>query len=190
MAGKEILCDINDQHVSFFPFSSDAEQLWAIHSVRTENGSIYSSAYRCYGYVTLNSRLQGVNCFVIQSGCCPWQLRIVGCFPSDRSGAWCVVAAANEQDAMALQESADQVNRLFPSKHVSKSVRYRILARDGFKCRYCGSSPDDGAKLHVDHIVPVSRGGSDEESNLCAACSDCNLGKGNRFQSAPPGATA
>lgn len=55
-------------------------------------------------------------------------------------------------------------------------MRFEILKRDGFRCRYCGAT---GAKtqLHVDHIEPRSLGGSDEPSNLITACRECNLGK-------------
>jgi hypothetical protein len=40
----------------------------------------------------------------------------------------------------------------------------------------CGRSKDD-ISLHVDHIVPVAKGGTDEISNLATLCSDCNIGK-------------
>ena len=57
---------------------------------------------------------------------------------------------------------------------VSKRARYEVLRRDDFTCRYCRSK--DG-ELHVDHVTPVSLGGSDHPDNLVAACKDCNLGK-------------
>lgn len=55
--------------------------------------------------------------------------------------------------------------------------RFAILKRDGFRCRYCGATPEDGVKLHVDHIKPVSSGGTNSPSNLGTACEQCNLGK-------------
>lgn len=55
-------------------------------------------------------------------------------------------------------------------------LRFAILARDAFTCRYCGRKAPD-VELRVDHITPVAEGGSDEPENLCAACSDCNAGK-------------
>lgn len=61
-------------------------------------------------------------------------------------------------------------------KAIPKRLRFKILERDGFRCVYCGASPPS-CVLHVDHKVPVSKGGGNEESNLVAACSDCNLGK-------------
>lgn len=57
--------------------------------------------------------------------------------------------------------------------------RFFVLARDQFKCTYCGRSAADGAVLHVDHIHPKSAGGSDEMENLTTACKECNHGKGD-----------
>ena len=181
-----ISVSVQDVTVPIFPFSCDSQYMWAVHSLRNDDGSVFSTAYRCHGYVTLVGTSRGVNCVVIQSDCVPWQLRVIGSYSSDTAGAWCVVAADSECDALAAIEVRSQVEGLFPRGAVSKSTRYKILVRDGFKCRYCGSSPLDGARLHVDHIVPVSRGGSNDEGNLCAACSDCNHGKGNRFCEEPP----
>lgn len=61
-------------------------------------------------------------------------------------------------------------------KSIPKRVRYAVLERDGYRCRYCGAEAGD-AKLHVDHRMPVSKGGTNEFSNLVTACVACNLGK-------------
>jgi 5-methylcytosine-specific restriction endonuclease McrA len=56
--------------------------------------------------------------------------------------------------------------------------RFAILARDNFSCVYCGRNPTKHkAVLHVDHIIPKSKGGKDEAGNLIAACERCNLSK-------------
>lgn len=60
-----------------------------------------------------------------------------------------------------------------------KSLRFAVLERDQFRCRYCGAQPDR-ALLVVDHIYPKSKGGPDELDNLATACFDCNSGKGAR----------
>lgn len=62
--------------------------------------------------------------------------------------------------------------RAMPAKR-----RFEVLRRDGFRCVYCGLKASE-SELHVDHVVPVVDGGSDELSNLVTACIDCNLGKG------------
>lgn len=64
---------------------------------------------------------------------------------------------------------------------VASGIRFQVLQRDCFRCRYCGISVDEGAILHVDHVVPVSRGGPTTLENLVTACMDCNLGKSNRL---------
>ncbi len=59
-------------------------------------------------------------------------------------------------------------------------LRFAILARDDFRCQYCGRTAQDGAKLLVvDHLLPKSRRGSDEPFNLITACWECNTGKGD-----------
>jgi Ftsk gamma domain/HNH endonuclease len=60
---------------------------------------------------------------------------------------------------------------------IPAQLRFRVLQRDGFRCVYCGQSAQDGAVLHVDHVVPVAAGGETTEDNLVSACSTCNLGK-------------
>jgi hypothetical protein len=59
---------------------------------------------------------------------------------------------------------------------VSKRLRFEILRRDNHACRYCGGVAPD-AVLTIDHVVPVTLGGSDDPSNLITACRDCNAGK-------------
>lgn len=64
-------------------------------------------------------------------------------------------------------------------KRLTKSKRFQVLRRDGFRCRYCGRSPEeDGVRLEVDHVVPVANGGTNHPANLKTSCYDCNRGKG------------
>ena len=59
---------------------------------------------------------------------------------------------------------------------VSAGLRFRVLARDLFTCRYCGAHPPD-VVLEIDHLIPRSAGGRDTLMNLVAACYSCNRGK-------------
>lgn len=59
---------------------------------------------------------------------------------------------------------------------ISKRLRFEILRRDGFTCRYCGAEASE-SKLQIDHVVPVTFGGTDTPDNLVAACAECNSGK-------------
>ena len=65
-------------------------------------------------------------------------------------------------------------------KAVGKRLRFSVFARDGFTCRYCGRQSDT-VELHIDHVVPVVQGGTNDETNLITACADCNLGKSARL---------
>ena len=58
------------------------------------------------------------------------------------------------------------------------ALRYEIIRRDGYRCRACGFGVQDGAHLHVDHIVAIANGGQTESANLQTLCTVCNLGKG------------
>ena len=65
---------------------------------------------------------------------------------------------------------------------VTRAMRYDVLRRDGFRCVKCGRGLEDGVKLHVDHIKPISRGGKSVLDNLQTLCEDCNCGKGNKYE--------
>jgi hypothetical protein len=84
--------------------------------------------------------------------------------------------AREEAQASAAVENASRVVR----DPIPARLRFEVLNRDNFRCRYCGRSQRDGAVLHVDHVVPFSKGGPTTEDNLITACSDCNLGKSDR----------
>ncbi len=58
-----------------------------------------------------------------------------------------------------------------------KKLRFAIFRRDNFTCRYCGRTIEDGAKLELEHIVPISKGGDYSPLNLLTACQFCNQGK-------------
>ena len=66
-------------------------------------------------------------------------------------------------------------------RDVPLKLRLKIFSRDKFKCVLCGRTPAIhlGAKLHVDHIVPFSKGGTTTDPNLRTLCEQCNWGKGD-----------
>ncbi len=84
-------------------------------------------------------------------------------FPIDRLGTLPAALASRARDPLPAR------------------LRFGILQRDGFRCRYCGragSAP--GVVLHVDHVIPIAAGGATAEGNLLTACEECNLGKATR----------
>lgn len=60
-----------------------------------------------------------------------------------------------------------------------KALRQLVIARDGYVCGLCGGDVESG-DIHIDHIRPRSRGGSDKPENLQVAHSFCNISKGAR----------
>lgn len=76
----------------------------------------------------------------------------------------------------------ERESKEYQRKILTPSLRYDILKRDNFKCVICGRTPKkDGVTLHVDHIIPVSKGGKTEPENLRTLCSICNLGKSDKY---------
>ena len=81
------------------------------------------------------------------------------------------------------------------ARGINPQLRNEILERNGYTCQRCGAGPGDvdpfnsGRKirLHIDHIRPITQGGTDIRDNLRVLCSACNQGKSNVQ---PPGETA
>lgn len=69
-------------------------------------------------------------------------------------------------------------HRRISSDYVPGSLRYQVLSRAQGRCELCGISKDEKA-LDVDHIIPRSKGGSNDISNLQALCYTCNRQKRN-----------
>lgn len=59
---------------------------------------------------------------------------------------------------------------------LTSKLRYEILVRDDSTCQLCGAKPK-GSTLHIDHILPISKGGNNNPDNLRVLCHDCNSGK-------------
>lgn len=68
---------------------------------------------------------------------------------------------------------------------ITQHKRLAIYIRDNFICMHCGMDlrtirPGDGIRVELDHVIPVSKGGSNAASNLITSCSACNLERGNK----------
>jgi hypothetical protein len=74
-------------------------------------------------------------------------------------------------------------------KHYRETITYgdylRILWTHPHICKKCGRMPPD-VKLHIDHILPASLGGSSKFKNLQFLCMDCNLHKSNNLEDGKP----
>jgi hypothetical protein len=85
-----------------------------------------------------------------------------------------------------LKENKTEIRKEIKHKtkrEISDRMRFKILMRDGFTCKSCGKSPikEMEVELHVDHIIPWSKGGETVPENLVTKCKQCNLRKGNAF---------
>ena len=105
---------------------------------------------------------------------------------SRRFGSWSsalaeFVAYANGNNVDPPSAQAAPSSRRESGREPSLRLRWRILHRDRFTCCACGASPaiTPTVELHVDHVVPWSKGGNTVLENLRTLCSQCNLGKSN-----------
>lgn len=103
-----------------------------------------------------------------------------------RFGSWSAalhafVEYANGSDEAAPAVLDSPIPRRRTGRDPSLRLRWHVLQRDRFTCCACGASPAlaSGVELHVDHIVPWSKGGETVLENLQTLCSACNLGKSN-----------
>ena len=85
---------------------------------------------------------------------------------------------ACDEALQALEEAWLELN---PKGHARSSIslktRFEVFRLSSYTCQMCGSTVADGAKLEVDHKVPVAKGGSSDISNLWVLCFSCNRGK-------------
>lgn len=64
---------------------------------------------------------------------------------------------------------------IFQREAITQGLRLWVLERDKWHCQYCGTRI---GPFHIDHIIPVCRGGTNDPLNLITACAHCNLSKG------------
>jgi hypothetical protein len=99
-----------------------------------------------------------------------------------RSG--CVVTSTHLSDIPtgflgdeSVEDGTESTVTLAKRVAVPKRLRFIILQRDKYRCQLCGSMASDGARLEVDHKVPVAKGGKTTPENLWTLCHPCNNGK-------------
>lgn len=70
---------------------------------------------------------------------------------------------------------------------ISETLKLQIWAEADYRCEYCRTSARlTGMPLVIDHIIPISAGGSNQRDNLAASCYRCNEFKGARVQAIDP----
>jgi 5-methylcytosine-specific restriction endonuclease McrA len=118
-----------------------------------------------------------------------WTKACLG-FIEYKSGRTIIAAKEEIAENRSVQNHATSIRNKIPrtKKKVEKTrtiplnIRLKVFSRDNFRCVFCGKSPatDVGTKLHIDHIVPFSRGGTNILKNLQTLCEECNIGKSNK----------
>lgn len=77
--------------------------------------------------------------------------------------------------AVRIREGKKTISRYnAPGSHTAQDVQ-ACLTMQGHRCFYCLASLLDG--YHVDHMTPISRGGTHDPDNIVCACPPCNLKK-------------
>lgn len=76
--------------------------------------------------------------------------------------------------SIGLECTISEYNSKDQRKRMTKALREEIAVRDNYTCQICGKYMPDGVGLHIDHIVPISKGGKSIPSNLQVLCSKCN----------------
>lgn len=99
----------------------------------------------------------------------------------NRFGTWrkaleAFVAWANDGLVPEAPKPAPAQVRRTP-RNINWRLRALVLMRDGARCQLCGVEARNGATLHVDHVVPWSKGGETVLANLQVLCDVCNIGK-------------
>lgn len=100
--------------------------------------------------------------------------------PTKRKEMWKRWAVQNHDRVMAKNRRRRARERNAPGSHTAAEIA--VLRRTQPNCWWCGKPIRDG-KYHIEHRVPLSRGGSDDISNLVISCPDCNQSKYNKLPS-------
>ncbi len=112
-------------------------------------------------------------------------------FGSYRKALEAFVASVEAEPAAVEEESLIAVSidtgplappvRHKTSRSVSWRMKFLVMQRDGFKCRFCGAAPTlkPGTVLVIDHMKPWESGGETVIENLQTLCEPCNGGKSN-----------
>ena len=67
-------------------------------------------------------------------------------------------------------------------ERIPLNLRKRIIERDGLYCVYCDDDLSN-SEIHMDHVIPESKGGETTYNNLQVTCRKCNLAKGTLSES-------
>ena len=84
----------------------------------------------------------------------------------------------NKLKAINFEATLSEYESKSQRKLMTRALREEIMKRDSYTCQECGKHMPDEVGLHIDHIIPVAKGGKSVPSNLRVLCSKCNGRKG------------
>ena len=91
-----------------------------------------------------------------------------------------LIARNNQLEAIGFATTLSKYNSNSQRKLMTKELKEMIAQRDNYTCQICGKYMPDGIGLHIDHIIPISKGGKSVPNNLQVLCSKCNGAKSNK----------
>jgi len=94
---------------------------------------------------------------------------------NEQARAW---RKANPDAAKSLKRNYKARKRNADGTHTAADIRAQYKAQKG-NCYYCGEKV--GGAYHVDHVIPLSRGGSNGRENIVIACPTCNMSKHDKM---------
>ena len=103
----------------------------------------------------------------------------------DGYGGWVKAVIEKRFDDYGFPEYKPEPSKPSNRRAISKKKLISVMQKSNSVCCACGCKDD----LHVDHIVPLSRGGTNELDNLQMLCSSCNLSKGTKTMAEWQGAS-
>jgi 5-methylcytosine-specific restriction endonuclease McrA len=87
--------------------------------------------------------------------------------------------AANPDAMRAAAARRRAKKRSVGGTHTPADIAFKFESQKG-RCYWCQQELESG-KFHVDHIIPISKGGPNGPENICCACPSCNLKKHNKM---------
>ena len=92
-----------------------------------------------------------------------------------------ILTIYNKLKEINFETTLNNYNSKEQRKLMTKELREQIAKRDNYTCKKCGKYMPDGVGLHIDHIIPVKKGGKSIPSNLQVLCSKCNGSKSDKL---------
>lgn len=91
-----------------------------------------------------------------------------------------ILDIGDELSSINFETTTRKYTQANQRKLLTPELRRKIKERDNYTCQICGKYTPDEVGLHIDHIIPISKGGKTVEQNLQVLCDKCNLRKSNR----------